>query len=83
MKCTDACECKDCHNVIYLTDEMEWPEDLVLCWGCLHKRWEKSMEALKALIDFDFSFDPRDQQNAAYRNQVRNLQTKARKAYKE
>ena len=83
MKCTNPNECEDCHTTIYLVDGMEWPEDLVLCWECLHERYKKSMEVIKDIIDFNFSFDPRDQQNAAYRDSVRNLQTKARKVYKE
>jgi len=82
MKCTDGYECEDCHTSIYFVDGMEWPEDLFLCWECLHKRYENGMEVLKDLSDFSFSFDPRDQQNAAYRDAVRNLQKKARKAIK-
>lgn len=75
--CIDGYACEDCNAPINLTDDMEWPEGLTLCCNCLLKRYERTIDVLKCLRDFSFSFDPRDQQNAAYRTEVRQLQMEA------
>jgi hypothetical protein len=44
-------ECEDCMAEIYLYDTCEWPDDTVLCWGCLWNRYEKLKEQCRTLTE--------------------------------